>query len=132
MVQRCYPVHMPNGVSGRLVCKICVFERNRAKLLPEIDKQPRYNTPSELLEHLNTVHYANNPVQVSWPLWPGLVEECRRLHYGFHICCADAECTHYELWCLWCNYSTTDPILASSPPERCPSCGHEFEPNRTN
>jgi len=109
-----------------LVCKLCVLDRHSAKLPAKIDEQPRYPTPDALREHLNTAHkhYPGLEWKGTEGCWPMVVREAHAISLGVMAACGDLECTHHVLWCLHCDYETSDPLMVEF--MRCPKCGRDY------
>jgi hypothetical protein len=104
-------------MTEELVCKLCVLDRRSAKLPPNIDGQIRYSTAEALREHWNAVH--------SLPtLSVYAIQEARTISAGIMVACGDGECTFHVLWCLHCDYETSDPVAVEL--KICPKCGRNY------
>ena len=110
-----------------LVCKLCVLQRHWANLPANINEQPRYPNADRLREHWNTVH--ESP-EWQWkgtePVWTkgSVICEAQALSMGVLLSYGDLECTHHVLWCLHCDYETSDPVMVEL--QQCPKCGRDY------
>lgn len=110
-----------------LVCKLCVLGRYWNKLPANINEQPRYRNAEVLREHWNTAHEGpDRKWKGTEPIWTrgSAVCEAQAISMGVLIACGDLECTYRVLWCLHCDFETTDPVMVRH--QLCPKCGRDY------